>query len=223
MNIGIIASSNGSVFTEIFRLVEKVTDSQFKFFVVLDRQTALLDFCKKNDINHRIIKSKDNKDFCFAAREYLKDNQVDIVILFFLRMVSSDIYDSFFTVNLHPSVLPAYKGLNVIKKTISDKHKYLGATLHVVNEVLDGGEILMQTTKVIDTYDLRKLEKTSFLQKTMLMFIFFDYIVNERFVPMGQEKFIDFHNTETTAPFFITNKFKDAFKEIENREGCWLL
>ena len=46
--------------------------------------------------------------------------------------------------NIHPSLLPNYKGLNTHKRVIQNKEKYSGCTVHIVNSKLDSGEIILQ-------------------------------------------------------------------------------
>ena len=46
--------------------------------------------------------------------------------------------------NIHPSLLPKYKGLNTHKRAIKNKEKYTGCTVHVVNSKLDSGKIILQ-------------------------------------------------------------------------------
>ena len=46
--------------------------------------------------------------------------------------------------NIHPSLLPKYKGLNTHERVLNDKKKYSGCTVHFVNSILDSGKIIMQ-------------------------------------------------------------------------------
>ena len=62
--------------------------------------------------------------------------------------------------NIHPSLLPAYKGLNTHKRVINAKEGYSGCTVHFVNEDLDGGEIIKQTkVKVLNSDNEVSLKK----------------------------------------------------------------
>ena len=56
-------------------------------------------------------------------------------------------------INIHPSLLPKYKGLNTHEKVIKNKEKYTGCTVHYVNEELDGGAIIEQSRVPICTGD----------------------------------------------------------------------
>ncbi len=62
--------------------------------------------------------------------------------------------------NIHPSLLPKYKGLNTHKKIIKNKEKYSGSTVHLVNAKLDSGKIILQKKIKISKYENEKtLEK----------------------------------------------------------------
>ena len=47
-------------------------------------------------------------------------------------------------INIHPSLLPKYKGLNTHKRVLENKEKYSGCTVHLVNAKLDSGKVIMQ-------------------------------------------------------------------------------
>ena len=50
-------------------------------------------------------------------------------------------------INIHPSLLPKYKGLNTHKRVIENKEKFSGCTVHIVNSKLDSGKIILQKNK----------------------------------------------------------------------------
>ncbi len=55
--------------------------------------------------------------------------------------------------NIHPSLLPKYKGLNTHEKAIKNKDKYSGCTVHFVNSKLDSGKIINQKKVIINKFD----------------------------------------------------------------------
>ena len=62
--------------------------------------------------------------------------------------------------NIHPSLLPKYKGLNTHKRVIDNKEKYSGSTVHIVNSKLDSGRIILQERIKISKFENEKtLEK----------------------------------------------------------------
>jgi len=77
----------------------------------------------------------------------LKENQINLICLAgFMKILSKDFIQNFKgkILNIHPSLLPKYKGLNTHKKAIENKDKYTGCTVHHVTSKLDSGKIIIQ-------------------------------------------------------------------------------
>tara|TARA_Y100000389_G_scaffold63722_1_gene59761 strand:+ start:31 stop:612 length:582 start_codon:yes stop_codon:yes gene_type:complete len=87
----------------------------------------------------------------------LKKNKIDLICLAgFMKILSKNFILNFegHILNIHPSLLPKYKGLNTHEKAIRNKDKYSGCTVHFVNSRLDSGKIIIQKKvkiKKIDT------------------------------------------------------------------------
>ena len=63
-------------------------------------------------------------------------------------------------INVHPSLLPKYKGLNVVERAMEAGDKVTGCTVHYVNEELDGGEIILQgEVPILPEDDVKSLTK----------------------------------------------------------------
>ncbi len=96
----------------------------------------------------------------------LKSNDIKLICLAgFMKILSKDFIQNFKgkILNIHPSLLPKYKGLNTHHRAIQNKEKYSGCTVHLVNSKLDSGKIILQK-KV----KLSKEETPSSLQKKIL-------------------------------------------------------
>ena len=71
--------------------------------------------------------------------------------------------------NIHPSLLPKYKGLNTHQRAISNNEKYSGCTVHVVNSRLDSGKIILQKkVKISKTDTAKSLAKKVLIQEHKL-------------------------------------------------------
>ena len=96
----------------------------------------------------------------------LKSNNIKLICLAgFMKILSKDFIRNFKgkILNIHPSLLPKYKGLNTHHRAIQNKEKFSGCTVHLVNSKLDSGKIILQK-KV----KLSKKETPSSLQKKIL-------------------------------------------------------
>ena len=97
----------------------------------------------------------------------LKSNDIKLICLAgFMKILSKDFIRRFSgkILNIHPSLLPKYKGLKTHERVIKNKEKYSGCTVHLVNSKLDAGKIILQK-KV----KLSKKETPSSLQKKILI------------------------------------------------------
>jgi len=77
----------------------------------------------------------------------LKNNEIKIICLAgFMQILSKSFIKRFKgkILNIHPSLLPKYKGLNTHKRALNDNEKYSGCTVHFVNTKLDSGKIILQ-------------------------------------------------------------------------------
>ena len=83
-------------------------------------------------------------------------NNINLICLAgFMKILSKDFVKKWpkMILNIHPSILPYFKGLNAQKQAIENNAKYSGCTVHFVNEVMDGGEIIDQKIVNISTHD----------------------------------------------------------------------
>ena len=102
----------------------------------------------------------------------LKKNNIDLICLAgFMKILSKSFIKSFKgkIMNIHPSLLPKYKGLNTHEKAIKNKDKYSGCTVHFVNSKLDSGKIINQKKVIISKFDTPKtLAKKILIQEHKL-------------------------------------------------------
>ena len=96
----------------------------------------------------------------------LKSNDIKLICLAgFMKILSENFISNFKgkILNIHPSLLPKYKGLKSHERVIKNKEKYSGCTVHLVNSKLDSGKIVLQKR-----VRLSKKETPSSLQKKIL-------------------------------------------------------
>ena len=106
-----------------------------------------LKYSKKYNIQKKIISFKNKK----LAEKYifkilLKKNINLICLAGFMKILSRNFIKKFEgkIINIHPSLLPKYKGLNTHKKAIENNDKYAGCSVHFVTAKIDSGKIIMQ-------------------------------------------------------------------------------
>ena len=95
--------------------------------------------------------------------DLLLSKSIDLICLAgFMQILGKNFIEAFSgkIINIHPSLLPAFPGLNVQKKALEHGAKFSGCTVHFVNEEIDGGAIILQSVVPIhDEDDIESLSK----------------------------------------------------------------
>jgi phosphoribosylglycinamide formyltransferase-1 len=105
-------------------------------------------------VDHTAYESREAFDT--ALVEAVNQDNPDVVVLAgFMRILTPVFIDAFLgkLVNIHPSLLPKYPGLNTHQRAIDNGDKEAGATVHYVTNELDGGPPILQVTVPIETGD----------------------------------------------------------------------
>ena len=104
-------------------------------------------FAKKNKIKYLVINYKNRKKAENKILVKLKKYNIDFICLAgFMKILSKKIISNYKNkiLNIHPSLLPKYKGLDTHKRVILNKEKFTGCTVHIVTSKLDSGKIILQ-------------------------------------------------------------------------------
>ena len=106
-----------------------------------------LNYAKINKIKKKVFNFKNKNLTESKLLSILKINNIELICLAgFMKILSKNFIKKFKgkILNIHPSLLPKYKGLNTHKKVLINKEKYSGCTVHYVNATLDSGKIIIQ-------------------------------------------------------------------------------
>ncbi len=163
-NIAVLISGRGSNLKSLIKYSNK-KKSLFKIKLVISNNFNAkgLEIANKSKINNRYIKYSNKINFENRSLKLIKKNKIDLICLAgFMKILSKTFIKKFSKpiLNIHPSLLPKYKGLNTHYKVIKNKEKYSGATVHIVNEKLDSGKIIIQEqVKILKSDIVETLEK----------------------------------------------------------------
>jgi len=163
-NTAILISGRGSNLRSLIKY-SKTKKSLIKIVIVVSNNLNAkgLKYANKSKINNIFIKYSKKKIFEDRLLKLLKKNNVDLICLAgFMKILSSSFIKKFYKpiLNIHPSLLPKYKGLNTHNRAIQNKDKYSGATVHIVNKKLDSGKIILQKrVKILKSDNRISLEK----------------------------------------------------------------
>lgn len=151
VNIGVLVSGSGTNLQSIIDAVEAGRLSASIKVVLSNKPDAYaLERARKHGIDTAVVRVKD-----FPTRELfdgevlrvLRDKGVELVVLAgFMRIISSVLLDGFpmRIINIHPSLLPSFPGLEVQKAALEHGVKFSGASVHFVDGGLDSGPIIIQ-------------------------------------------------------------------------------
>ena len=110
---------------------------------------------KKNSIPYLIINTK-KRNFENAILKKIKRYNVSLICLAgYMKIISKNFLNRYRKkiINIHPSLLPKYKGLNTFERIIKNNEIKTGCTVHFVNEKLDGGKLIVQKSFFINKED----------------------------------------------------------------------
>jgi phosphoribosylglycinamide formyltransferase-1 len=161
--IVVMASGNGSNFESIVNhLGEKVEITM----LTDNKNSNAINRAKRLKIPYKIIDRKDydsNAQFSKEVFELLKSLSPNLIVLAgYMRIIPDYVVEYFKegVVNIHPSLLPAFKGKNAIEKAFDYGVKYTGITIHYIDEKIDHGKIIDQeVVKIEDGMTLDELER----------------------------------------------------------------
>ncbi len=169
--LGILISGNGSNMLNIIEASRKKIIKSKVATVVSNNPLALgIKKASKKGIDVKII--NENKyshinDFENSLSKYLVKKKVDLICLAgFMKVLSKDFVKKWNNkiINIHPSLLPAFKGLNTHERAIREGVRFSGCTVHFVNKKIDSGKIIDQ--EIVKVF---KSDNVGSLQKKILM------------------------------------------------------
>ena len=157
--IAILISGRGSNMLNIIEACNNKKLYSSVNLVVSNRPNVLgLKVASKYKVRTEILDSNNltKENFESLLDKILKKNNINLVCLAgFMQILSKDFVKKWpkMILNIHPSILPSFKGLNAQRQAIENKAKYSGCTVHFVNEEMDSGEIIDQKIVSISNND----------------------------------------------------------------------
>ena len=164
-NVAVLISGNGSNLQAIIDKFQKDELVNVSCVVSNKKDAYGLVRAEKAKIDHYFIDNKNfssREEFEQAVINILDKYEPDLVVLAgFMRILSELFVNKYKNklINIHPSLLPKYKGLDTHRKVLENQDDYHGVTVHFVDNTLDGGPILAQTRTPVETQDIKELEE----------------------------------------------------------------
>ena len=164
--IAIFASGYGSNFEAIATAtLAGVIPAEVALMVCDKPQARVVEVAQRMGIPSFVFSAKDYASKADYEREIvsrLREAEVELICLAgYMRIVGEELLSAYegHIINLHPSLLPAFKGARAIEQAMEYGVKVFGASIHYVDSSLDGGRIIAQRAFEYDGNDLEELER----------------------------------------------------------------
>ena len=160
LKIAILASGEGSNFQELIDLSKSNKfDIDIRLLITNKSEAGCLSKAKNSNISYKIIKVSDYENIEYFEDEIIntiKKYDIELVVMAgWMKIMSSKFVKAFKNkiINIHPSLLPSFKGNKAIKQAITSGAKITGCSVHFVEPEVDSGSLIMQAAFSISDQD----------------------------------------------------------------------
>lgn len=160
MNIAVFASGKGTNFSAIIKAVKSGKIKASLSLLVCDQSKAgAIGRAKRAGIKVALVRREGfaaKKDFENKIIAHLEENKIDLIVLAgFMRLLTPEFVGKYKgrILNIHPALLPSFKGTEAIKEAFDYGVKVTGVTVHFVDEEMDHGPIILQKAAPIEDDD----------------------------------------------------------------------
>ena len=193
MRLGILISGRGSNFEAIANsIARRKLDAEIAIVISNRANAPGLDIARERGIPLRVIPSAGLERGAYDTLliEELKTHEVDLVCLAgFMRLLSASVIRAFpnRVLNIHPSLLPAFSGLDAQRQALEYGVKITGCTVHLVDEFLDSGPIVIQSAvPVLEGDTVESLSTRILVQEHLIYSKAIGYMVDGRITVEGR-------------------------------------
>tara|TARA_B100000424_G_C22819486_1_gene438450 strand:+ start:144 stop:728 length:585 start_codon:yes stop_codon:yes gene_type:complete len=148
VKVAVFISGKGSNLKKLIKYsLRENAKFQISLIVSSNLKALGLKYAKQFNIKKKIINYKNKKIMEKDLIIKLQKERINIICLAgFMKIISKNFIKKFKgkIINIHPSLLPKYKGLNTHSRVINNKERYSGCTVHYVNHKIDSGKIILQ-------------------------------------------------------------------------------
>ena len=174
LDTAVFISGNGSNLKNLVKFsLSKKSPINIKLVLSNNKKAKGLNFSKKYKIESKIFLFSNRSKSENQILKYLKSRKIKLICLAgFMKILSKKFIKRFQgkILNIHPALLPKYKGLNTHERVIFNNEKYSGCTVHIVNSKLDAGKIILQQRVKINKRDTAKTLRKKILKKEHILY-----------------------------------------------------
>lgn len=197
MRLGILISGRGSNFEAIANsIARRKLDAEIAIVISNRADAGGLEIARERGIPMRVIESRGMEREAYDKQviDELRTHDVELVCLAgFMRLLSASFVQAFpnRVLNIHPSLLPSFPGLDAQRQALEHGVKITGCTVHVVDEFLDSGPILIQSAvPVLDNDTVESLSARILAQEHVIYSKAIQLLVDDRVTFEGRRALI---------------------------------
>ena len=166
IKIGVMASGHGSNLEHLaLSIKEKILNAEISILIVNNPKCLAIQKALKYNIPYEIINHKDSntrEEHDLLIRNKLEYYNVELVVMAgWMRIVGDKLITKYKNrlINIHPSLLPSFKGVDAIQQAIDSKVTITGCTVHYVQKEVDSGSIIIQAAVPLNNNDNKNIIK----------------------------------------------------------------
>ena len=167
--VAVFISGTGSNLKNLIKFSNKKNSPISINLIISNTKKAKgLKYANQYNIEKKVLNFNNNKINEKKNLDFLIKKEINFICLAgFMKIISKNFIQKFNgkIINIHPSLLPKYKGLNTHKRAIENKEKFAGCTVHYVSTKLDSGKIILQKKVKIKKKDTAISLKKKILKK----------------------------------------------------------
>ncbi len=174
VNTAIFISGKGSNLKNLIKFsFSNKSPIKINFIISNKKNAKGLNYSKKFNIYSKVYNFLDKSKTEDKILKDLRKRKIKLICLAgFMKILSKNFIKKFRykIINIHPSLLPKYKGLNTHKRVIENKEKFSGCTVHIVNSKLDSGKIILQKKIRVKKEDNYKTLERKILKQEHILY-----------------------------------------------------
>ena len=160
IRLGVLASGNGSNFEYIIKSIQnKQLNAEISILIVNNPDCLAIKKAIKYKIPYVIINHRDCQtrlEHDMLVLKKLEDLSVELIVMAgWMRIAGEELINRYINrlINIHPSLLPSFKGIDAIQQAIDERVTITGCTVHYVQKEVDSGSIIIQAAVPIQEHD----------------------------------------------------------------------
>ena len=160
IRLGVLASGNGSNFEYIIKSIQNnQLNAEISILIVNNPDCLAIKKAIKYKIPYVIINHRDCQtrlEHDMLVLKKLEDLSVELIVMAgWMRIAGEELINRYINrlINIHPSLLPSFKGINAIQQAIDERVTITGCTVHYVQKEVDSGSIIIQAAVPIQEHD----------------------------------------------------------------------